>query len=65
MLETELLDHIEKTNHSEDFRNLDMIEYRRWLENNILVEDRTIGPYEAPWLKNVRSFGIETRVRHE
>jgi len=64
MLETELYDHIEKTNHSEDFRRLPLEEYRKWFEQNFLIEDRQMPPGQAAWLKEVHSFGVETRMRH-
>lgn len=65
LLETELLDHIERINHADMFRNLSVADYRTWFQTNIIVEDRTVGPYDSPWLRDVKSFGIETRTRHE
>lgn len=65
MLETELIDHIEKGKHREEIRALpDIKAYREYLSKNFTIEERTIGPYEQPWLRNVRSLGIETRMRH-
>lgn len=65
MLETELFDHIEEKNHAEIFRNLSVAEYRDWLKQNVLIEERSLPPGVGAWLKDVKSFGIETRMRHE
>jgi hypothetical protein len=64
MLETELTDHIEKKAHAEDFHRLTVTEYKEWVRANILVEDRQMPPNQSAWLKDVKSFGIETRMRH-
>lgn len=66
MLETELFDHIEIVSHSQEFRKLASIEeYKAWFKRNIIVEDREMPPNQSAWLKDVHSFGIETRMRHD
>lgn len=60
MLENELIDHIEKRAHSEDFRNMDVEQYRRWFQQNIRVEDRIAPPAAQNWFRNINSLGIQT-----
>lgn len=65
MLEVELFDHIEIKSHKEQFKNLPSFEeYLAWFKRNIIVEDREMPPNQSAWLKDVHSFGIETRMRH-
>jgi hypothetical protein len=65
MYESELLDHIEKISHRDEFKGNSIEEYRKWFSENFKVEDRMIPPGQQPWLKEVHSFGIETRIRHD
>jgi hypothetical protein len=65
MLEVEMFDHIEKVNHGEQFKKLGVKEYRNWFSENFKIEDWPMSPYDQPWLRSVKSFGIETRMRHE
>lgn len=64
MLETELLDHIEKTAHRQEWSGLSLPQAREWYQKNVTIEDRLLPPNENPYLRRLYSAGINTTVRH-